>query len=435
MSRLALYLLGPSRIELDGEEVHIGRRKALALLAYLAVAGQRHQRDSLATLLWSELDQRSARADLRRILSFLNRKLGRGWLTADRETAALDPDANLWLDVHQFRQLLAACDAHGHPATEVCSECVPPLEEAVRLYRDDFMAGFTLPDSLTFDEWQFFQTQGLRDGLAGVLQHLVRWHGDQGEYEAAIAYARRWLALDSLHEPTHRYLMALYAHSGQQSAALRQYHMCQQTLAEELGLSPAPETTALFERIHAGEVVGRVQHVTTRVPHNLPPQPTPFIGRESELADLEELIAKPSVRLITIIGAGGMGKTRLALAAAERFLDEKGPGQLFPNGVAFVDLTPLSAVDHVVPALAEALKFRFNSGAGETRTPREQILDYLRAKRTLLIMDNFEHLLAPPAEGIPTPPLTSPPREGKEERVASPAVGGWREGKHWLPIC
>jgi hypothetical protein len=169
--------------------------------------------------------------------------------------------------------------------------------------------------------------------------------------------------------------------------------------------------------------------VTTRVPHNLPPQPTPFIGRESELADLEELIAKPSVRLITIIGAGGMGKTRLALAAAERFLDEKGPGQLFPNGVAFVDLTPLSAVDHVVPALAEALKFRFNSGAGETRTPREQILDYLRAKRTLLIMDNFEHLLAPPAEGIPTPPLTFPPREGKEERVASPAVGGMEGGE------
>ena len=119
MSRLALYLLGPPRVELDGEELHIGRRKAVALLAYLAVTGRPHSRDSLATLLWPEYDQSSARADLRRTLSLLNRTLGEEWLTVDRETAGLNPDADpstgsgqaLWLDVEAFRQKLAACDA------------------------------------------------------------------------------------------------------------------------------------------------------------------------------------------------------------------------------------------------------------------------------------------------------------------------------------
>ncbi|NIU61937.1 MAG: tetratricopeptide repeat protein, partial [Pseudomonas stutzeri] len=92
-----------------------------------------------------------------------------------------------------------------------CSDCLAVLEEAVALYRDDFMAGFTLRDSGPFDEWQLFQTEGLRDELAGALERLVRCHSAQGEYEPAIGYARRWLALDPLHEPTHRHLMQLYA--------------------------------------------------------------------------------------------------------------------------------------------------------------------------------------------------------------------------------
>ena len=156
--------------------MHIGRRKAVALLAYLAVTGQPHSRDSLATLLWPEYDQSSARADLRRTLSLLNRTLGDEWLTADRETAGLNPDADVWLDVGAFRHKLAACGTHGHSPTEACPECVPLLEEAVALYRDHFLAGFTLRDSAAFDEFQFFQTEGLKDGLAGVLVRLANYH-------------------------------------------------------------------------------------------------------------------------------------------------------------------------------------------------------------------------------------------------------------------
>jgi predicted ATPase/DNA-binding SARP family transcriptional activator len=399
MSRLALYLLGSPRVELDGEEVHIGRRKALALLAYLAVEGSSrsadasvsvHSRDTLATLLWPEYDQSRARADLRRTLSLLNRMLGDEWIAADRETAGLDPNADLWLDVDAVQERLAECEGHGHATTEACAECVPLLEEAVAVYRDDFLAGFTLKDSLAFDEWQFFQTQGLRDDLARALERLVRYHGDLDEYEAAIAYARRWLALDPINEPVHRHLMALYARAGQQAAALRQYRLCEETLAEELGVPPSPETTALYEQIRGGEEVGREPEAAAGPPHNLPAQLTPFVGRVAELAELNRLLTHPDVRLVTVLGAGGMGKTRLALeAAADRC-------ERYAHGIHFVPLAPLQSAESIVPTVAEAIGFAFykeEGGSRAARAPRQQLLDYLRQKQMLLVMDNYEHLL------------------------------------------
>jgi DNA-binding SARP family transcriptional activator len=153
VSRLAFYLLGPPRLERGGKALHISRRKAVALLAYLAATGASHSRDALATLLWPEHDQSTARAYLRRALSELKRTTGGEFLAIDRETAALAPDTDLWLDVDQFRERLAMCETHGHPQTQACPECLSPLAEAVKLYQNDFLAGFTLRDSPDFDEW------------------------------------------------------------------------------------------------------------------------------------------------------------------------------------------------------------------------------------------------------------------------------------------
>jgi serine/threonine protein kinase/Tfp pilus assembly protein PilF len=180
-----------------------------------------------------------------------------------------------------------------------------------------------------------------------------------------------------------------------------------------------PETGTVENKISQAQIVNRKSEIVNR--HNLPPQPTPFIGRETELAALDNLIADSKVRLITIVGPGGMGKTRLALASAERQLYQppsasRSPhreedrtasplvggieGGLFPNGVYFVNLAPLSEAEHIIPALAAALNFPLQ---GADRSPQQQILDYLRQKQMLLVMDNFEHLLGPP---------TSPPQEG-----------------------
>ena len=250
MPRLGLYLFGPPRIELDGEPVHIGRKKALALLAYLAVMPGSHRRDTLATLLWPDYDQRSSRAHLRRALVSLTNRLGGEWFVADRETIGLNPAPDpstrsgqrLWLDVDQFRQRLAACEAHSHAASDACPDCIALLKEAAELYRDDFMAGFTLPDSLPFDEWQRHQTGALRDDLGSVLERLSACHAAQGEYELDIATAQRWLEPDPLREAAHRRLMELHAQAGRSGAALRQYRACVRVLEQELGVPPAAET-------------------------------------------------------------------------------------------------------------------------------------------------------------------------------------------------
>jgi DNA-binding SARP family transcriptional activator/predicted ATPase len=252
VSRLSLYLLGPPRIERDGEPIKVDTRKAIALLAYIAITGESHRRDALVNLLWPEYDQTRGRAALRRTLSALKKALSGDWLDVDRESIGLNSSADVWLDVGQFRSHLTQCLTHGHPASEVCPACLTSLTDAVELYRGDFLSGFTLKDSFNFDDWQFFQADGLRRELAGALERLVLCHSAQGEFESAIKYARHWLALDRLSESAHCQLMCLYAWSGQRSAALRQYQECERILQSALGVSPQESTAALYRAIQEG---------------------------------------------------------------------------------------------------------------------------------------------------------------------------------------
>ena len=167
--------------------------------------------------------------------------------------------------------MLQVCKEHCRSEADVCPECLTRLAEAVELYRGDFLAGFSLRDSANFDEFQFFQTEGLRDELARALERLVRYHSSREEYDLAIAHARRWLALDPLHEPVHRHLMQLYAQAGQRHAALRQYQECTRILKAELDLPPAEETTSLYEQIRTGPADREPPLFPTPRPrHNLP---------------------------------------------------------------------------------------------------------------------------------------------------------------------
>jgi DNA-binding SARP family transcriptional activator len=212
MPSLKLGLLGSPRLERDGDQVPLGRRKAMAILATLAVNGEPQTRESLLALLWPDYDASSGRTNLRRDLSYLRRTLGGEHLLADRNLVQLDQNTALWVDVRHFRNLLI--ETAG-------DQGVQPLAEAVALYAGDLMAGFSIPDAPDFDEWLFFERESLRRELATALQELVSHHAQLGEYEMAISYGRRWLSLDPLHESAHRELMKLYAWSGQQAAALR----------------------------------------------------------------------------------------------------------------------------------------------------------------------------------------------------------------------
>ncbi|HZY64551.1 MAG TPA: AAA family ATPase [Rubrobacteraceae bacterium] len=321
-----LFLLGPPRIERDGTPFEVDTRKAVALLAYLAITQEHHTRDALAGLLWPEYGQTRARAALRRTLSALSEARKEGWLIVDRESMGLSGD-HVWVDVARFHELLAECRSHGHPETEVCPACLPPLTEAVALYRDDFLAGFGLRDSFSFDDWQYFQAETLRRQLAGALDRLGRGHGAREEWEPAIGYARRRLVLDPLHEPAHRLLMRLYALSGQRAAALHQYQECVRFLEKNLGVSPLEETSQLYQAIKEGsappfpslastspEAPAPITPATHEAPSGVPFLANPLVGREKEWQILqgEYEAASTGSRFVTLEGEAGIGKTRLA---------------------------------------------------------------------------------------------------------------------------
>ena len=176
MAELTLHFLGPLRIERAGVRVEIDTRKALAALAYLAVGspGGLNSRDHLATLLYPDYSQDRSRSAFRRTLSALRSGVGSDLIQADRETVSLALDDRTWCDVLRFQSLSDQCKSHGHAQGDVCVDCLPLLEQAAGLYSGDFMAGFSLRDSLSFDDWQFYQaensTQRMRQrpGAAGA---------------------------------------------------------------------------------------------------------------------------------------------------------------------------------------------------------------------------------------------------------------------------
>ncbi len=413
--RLEVYLFGAPRLERNNEPLSLNRSKALALLACLCAEPVPHTRDALLDLLWPLFEPADARNNLRRELSILKSTLPDELLLADRATIGLDPAAlregRLWVDSSQFVVLVARAESHGDADGRLCPDCLQALSEAVTLYTGDFLAGFSLPDSPAFDEWQFFQAEQKRQAAGWVFDRLVSHHEQAGELQLALAYAQRRLSLDPLHEPAHRSLMTLYARTGQQAAALRQYDKLRELLRDELQLEPEAATLVLVEAIrsralgpadtgdpHLPEVTrpteGRVEPERRResgTRHNLPGDSTRFIGRDAELAELDGLMDQTGVRLITIAGVGGIGKTRLSLAAARRQMDRTlaGGDLLFPDGVYWVPLAPVDDPDQIPATVARAIDLSFS----DDEQVAQEVINHLRDRRLLLLLDNMEHLL------------------------------------------
>jgi len=413
----ALHLMGTPRLLHDGAEVHIGRRKVMGLLAYLAVTHRPHARDALAAMLWPEADPASARAALRRRLSQINKLLGGGAIAADRWSVGLSPDLGLWLDVTAFRDLLARTQKHRHPSTEACPECVPLLGDAVALYTDGFMAGFTLGDSAAFDEWQRFQTEAIRDEAASALVRLAAYTASQGDFDRALEYARRWLAFDPLHEPAHRHLIVLYARSNQRAAALRQFEACRRVLKEELDVEPSQRTRDVYDRLLSDRMplaLTPVEAILERELRTVGPCPyrglaafreadAPFFhGRESFCERLTSAVStQPLVAMI--VGASGSGKSSVIYAGLIPRLRESG-------GWAVADLRPgrepfhalaNALVTHLDPALGEASRLvqtrTLAHALSEGEVPLIDAVIRIHQRqsgssRFLLLVDQFEEL-------------------------------------------
>ena len=344
-------------VPLDGFE----SEKALALLGYLALQRRPVARRLLAGLFWGEKSESRALGNLRRVLHNLTRLLP-GCLEVTRHTVQFLLSDRCQTDTAQFEALTAT----GRPAD---------LAEAVRLYRADLMEGMSFPDCPEFDIWLVGEREFWRQRVIQSLQTLIDYHHRRGDDEEGVRLASRLLALAPWREEGHRQLMRFLARSGQRAAALAQYETCRRILQRELGVPPSAETRALYERIRDAPAPR----------HNLPLEPTPFVGRGAELTEIARALNDAACRLLTLVGPGGVGKTRLAVRAARDQV------RAFLHGVFFVPLAGLEEPHLLATAIAEALGLRLTGH----EPAADQLLAYLRDKELLLVLDNFEHLLTP----------------------------------------
>lgn len=378
---LIIYTLGDLQILRDGKPVRSLRsRKAQAMIVYLACTSKSHPREVLADLFWGESSQVRAMSNLRDVIHVLRTHL-EPFLEITRYSVALNLESEVWIDVAELDAALSPIRERGDTIT---AETAKKIEMALRLYQKDFLEGFYLRNAPGFQEWQVVERERLRlaalDGCISLVQHQL----DEGNYRKGIHYARLALDLEPLMEVGHQQLMRLLALSGRSSEALVQFETCHQVLEEELGVEPSEETKDLYASLLKGEKLPGTP--ARRSKHNLPLPLSKLIGRDEELAQIARKLGEPDGRLLTLIGVGGIGKTRLGLHASAAAVDQ------YPDGVWLVELAAFNE-EELLPDEIAAI---FGVSAQEARSGigvTDILIDFLKNKTLLLVLDNCEHLI------------------------------------------
>jgi DNA-binding SARP family transcriptional activator len=368
---LQIRAFGPPQLLLADQPLSFVRRKSVALLIYLAATRRPHTRDALANLLWGDLPQERAAANLRKVLVELREQIDAAVIIT-RHSVAINPAYPLWFDVTAFETAVE----RGIAATDV-----PALEAAADRYHDDFLAGFTLADADDFDEWVLLYREYLHSRLIQALQILAQIRADLRDDRAAIAATTRLIALDPWREEAYRQLMLILARNGERSAAIAQYEACRRVLAAELGVEPMEETTAIYQRLLVDPAPPA---------HTLPPVSDPFVGREQELQYIATRLTNPVCRMLTLVGLPGVGKTQLALHAAHAHLGRNALVEpAFPDGIYYLPLTaPAAGADpttHALAAIAAAIGVSVPASG-----PLRQLEAALRGKTILLVLDDLD---------------------------------------------
>lgn len=599
MAVLTIRLFGNPRILVNDNLIKVTSKKILALVAYLVIEtrsvdlpsseiinndNKACSKEEIATVFWPGFDSKKAAMLLSRAVRNFNKASGREWICQDSHSISINPEMKIWVDVNQFKTQLRTWKREARDS----NQSFAILSEIASLYQDEFLSGFALDESNTFEDWKVFQAETLRVELIEVLESLNQLCNVRRDLETAIVYAQRWLAVDPLNETAQRALMRNYAERGDIAAALRQYGECRSMLRQSLGVEPGQETRSLYEHIRSGtyppvgtntvsfgkkaivspettqtgekpkgtvtflftDIEGSTQlwehypeamrkahsrheliirevmadnggyvykmigdafqvafstapaalraaletqrlltaelwrtpepikvrialhtgvteergddyvgptlnrlarllsaghggqillnqttfelvreslpmdvtiqdlgeHVlkdlllpehiyqlkSPGIPFQFPPlrtadesvfqlpvSATPFIGREEELALIAELLQNADCRLITLVGVGGTGKTRLAIEAASC-------SRGFIDGVYFVDLASVATLDGIVMKITETMKISFYDPQRSGFSPVEaqiQLLNLLSGKTALLLLDNFEQLI------------------------------------------
>jgi len=399
---LQIRLFGPGQLRTaSGELVQVRARKELAALAYLLLEGEQPQsRDTLQALFWADFAPESARNNLRVALAHLQALVNPSQAAGAPEQAAkllqtnrsaiqLNPAADVWVDVTEFLALLAHTRRHEHGSRSRCAACTQALQAAATLYEGEFLSGLALADCPAFEEWLFLQRERLHLLAREAYYDLATAAELAGDFTSAHRYAQRQLELDPLCEPAYRQQMRILMRQGERSAALATFERCRSRLQEELGLDPEPETLDLHLLLLHGPAPARtpipslptVSPPTSQLPQFL----TPFIGREAELAQLQARLESGAARLISLVGPGGIGKTRLAIEVACATQAH------FTHGVYFVGLAGVQEAAAIPAAMMAALGATVEAGAA---APAQQLLALVAQQQLLLVIDNLEHLMA-----------------------------------------
>lgn len=379
MTQLHICLLGQPRILLNAQPVaSVYYNKVQALLFYLVTeAAQPHPRRVLAGLLWPDMPAQQALHNLRQALLTLRRSLpvpagGEPFLTITRQYVQWNRASTYTLDVEQF---LALVQASPHLTAA-------QGKAAMALYQGDFLHQFVLDGNEAFEEWVTLWREQLHIQMMDLLYALWSRAEQQGEQTDAVAFARHALRLEPWNEEAHRTLMRIYAARSQRSAALAQYNTCVEVLQRELGLEPSQPTRLLYTQIKAA--TAQRPSGTRRMVGLLPSPAGALLGRDVEVSEVCALMQQSACRMLTLVGGGGTGKTRLAIEAAHRLMGS------YRDAVSFADLSAITTAEQLIEAIADAIGVRRN----DTDDVESAVIDFLREKELLLLLDNFEHLIS-----------------------------------------
>ena len=393
---LDVRLLGRLEVCLGDATIHFPREKVAHLLVYLLLHRNVPPRvNQLADALWPDQSETVARANLRKRLYDLVQILpepadGQAWFERKQSAIWWNDAAAVTVDVDEFELLCrrARLSSGERPAGEIKAD----LDQAIALYHGDLV-----PDLA--DDWIVAFRERLRNHFHQALAQLLELQLAEGDLEAAQLTAEGLAEREPLREAPRRALMWLSATTGEDARALALYDAYRTLLRQSLGIEPSPATTSLADAIRAGQsldgwskggvpttaagAASRRSPASTAatLSRNLPFVASSFVGREREI---EEVLRHLSLsRMLTLMGAGGSGKTRLALEVAGRVQEQ------YADGVAWVELEAISNPEMVANEVARVL----GVATSGKRPPLALIAEQLQDRAMLLVFDNCEHLV------------------------------------------
>lgn len=373
----AVQLLGSAKAYLGERRLPFVPDKRYQLLAYLAYYADWVSRERLAFLFWPDSDSFHAKQNLR---GLLKRVHGLEWLVG------------LEADTHQLRWSVETDTAAFRQAVEETR-----LEEALSLYRGPLLKGLETDEAPEFAHWLELEREQLQAKWRESLLKRAKVLRNAERYTEASHLLSRLLESDELDEEALRIYMQTCVCANKKEGALRAYQRFAKRLKEDLELEPTSATEQLKESIEAASdgllpfVAPAFQPDSGTVSPAAPsalkasPPPTPatsFVGRDVEKAEIAHLLAEPDCRLLTLLGGGGVGKTRLAWQTALELTEN------YTNGTRFVALDSLSSHELLVGSLAASLGLQ-----QDQENLMSKIVRHLERNHTLLVFDNFEHLL------------------------------------------